>query len=399
MLKYTCICFLLILFLSCNEKNDKDLNFYNEEIALHFNDSLKLNFLETISLPLDKADFWSHSISYINEGEASYLSVINQNNNSINVYNLDKQVLYKTFNLQVEGPNGVGDLDAASGHALHSLDSLYIYNVMTGRLFLMDSTGVILNYTSLFEVGKTPDLPMPVISSLNPMVFTDRQILIPCGINRVPEDFSVYPSIISIDKSLNNKRILNTYPSIYENGYWGTSFKYQTSIQFVPKSNKLIINYPISHSLEIVDIDSNEKNYIFAGSKEFREIQYFKSDPKFPSNNNMEPYWNERKEFSLTNSDYTSIIYDKYKDIYYRIAYIRPSLFDYRSGNRTVDISLIILDKNLKKVGEQKIDGKIYDISMLFVSNKGINIARKDLFEKNENFISYDLFSIVPKKL
>ncbi|MGW8124066.1 DUF4221 family protein [Roseivirga echinicomitans] len=104
----------------------------------------------------------------------------------------------------------------------------------------------------------------------------------------------------------------------------------------------------------------------------------------------------EQNEYSLSTSDYNRIIYDSYRNVYYRIAYLRPSIDMLRLGQRTIDFSISILDENFIKIGERKFDGKIYRSSMILVGSLGLNIARIDLYNDDQDLLSYDIFKLEP---
>ena len=67
----------------------------------------------------------------------------------------------------------------------------------------------------------------------------------------------------------------------------------------------------------------------------------------------------EKKEYSRTSSDFNKIISDPYRGYYYRVAYIRPTLEEFRSGNTVIDFSISILNEDFKKIGEKLFDGSI----------------------------------------
>ncbi len=91
------------------------------------------------------------------------------------------------------------------------------------------------------------------------------------------------------------------------------------------------------------------------------------------------------------------ILHDLTNQVYYRIAYIRPSIGEVEEDNRIPDISIITLDKNLIKIGEDFFKGKTYDNTMIFVTSRGLNIARKDLYSEDENYLIFEVFA--PKEI
>lgn len=79
-------------------------------------------------------------------------------------------------------------------------------------------------------------------------------------------------------------------------------------------------------------------------------------------------------------SSYGNIIYDKYRNIYYRIAYPDVEfekdddfLAVFRGGR--AQFSIIVLDKNLNIIGETLFPSNTYNPNILFVDKDGLYIS------------------------
>lgn len=119
-----------------------------------------------------------------------------------------------------------------------------------------------------------------------------------------------------------------------------------------------------------------------------------RNDISFGITNSINDYSHEQVAYSLSTPDFPAIKFDSYNNIYFRIAYLRPSADSVKMGYRTPSFSLIVCDKDLIKIGEFKFNGKKYDPSMHFVGKDAYYIARKDLYAKQEDKLVFSRFKL-----
>ena len=159
-----------------------------------------------------------------------------------------------------------------------------------------------------------------------------------------------------------------------------------------PTKKNLVVNYPISpflyeYSLEGVKIDST-----YVGSKFIEVIKPMTYDINDALKKNRD--WEKEKMYSKSTSDYSKVMYDAKNNLYYRIVYIRPSEEDVKSGNGVLNFSVIITDDKFQKLGEQKFSSKTHTNSMILVSDLGLMIARRDLYNKDEDKMTFSIFNV-----
>jgi len=96
---------------------------------------------------------------------------------------------------------------------------------------------------------------------------------------------------------------------------------------------------------------------------------------------------------------YHNIMYDKYRDVYYRIAEFpyefkaNESPFDDPKGR---EFSVIIFDKDFNIIGETKFPGNKYFYKMSFVGRDGLYISENNLAnpEFDENKLVFACFTL-----
>jgi hypothetical protein len=98
------------------------------------------------------------------------------------------------------------------------------------------------------------------------------------------------------------------------------------------------------------------------------------------------------------------MIYDKYRDVYYRIAYPETEMENgenyleiFRTGRK--NFSIIILDKEFKIIGETLFPDYTYISNTMFVSEKGLfirsNHHKSAAFEEDK--LIFDCFELSKK--
>jgi hypothetical protein len=141
-------------------------------------------------------------------------------------------------------------------------------------------------------------------------------------------------------------------------------------------------------------MDLNEKTTTlhYVGSTHIEAIEPYQSNVRFfeKQNPSVKDYNQSLHGYSI--SDYQGILYDRFNRIYYRIAYLRPSLDRVESGEQTPDFSIIILNEQFEKIGERVFKKNVYDPSKIVATSLGLLIGRRDFYAKDENFMVFEVF-------
>jgi hypothetical protein len=103
--------------------------------------------------------------------------------------------------------------------------------------------------------------------------------------------------------------------------------------------------------------------------------------------------------FETTEPWYLKVLFDPYRNCYYRFAKHRQSLKDeqQKMNNRFMGKwSIIVLDANFQRIGECKLDGKDYSILQSFVAERGLYISTK--LQTKENERTYEILTFGSNK-
>jgi hypothetical protein len=159
----------------------------------------------------------------------------------------------------------------------------------------------------------------------------------------------------------------------------------------VPNNNKEIVySFPMNDTLFVYSHDGILKRKVSAPSG------YFGDFPPPPIDERTENNSEKLTNYLLQLKRYVAILYDPFKDRYYRIvAHWQPLKNEegVKNVNSDAPWSIIVLDSDLQILGEQKIEPYTYKFDGVVVTEKGL-LVRNNYFHSKEDRdkISYTLF-------
>jgi len=385
--------FIILIYsiVSCNNSHNENLK--NEDISL-YKERKVLKETDLLTFRLDTLTSMQSIISiYTSQiADKTYFSIINTYDNSWIYYDTNNGEIYSKQKLNFEGPNGVGQLNTFSGHYMKSKDSLYLYSSANSSIYLLDGKGNVLNKKNLLIREENDIIKSPLINAYNPLHFNNGNIYI-TNIVRPLSTYSKEKIILKMNANFENNDYIIAFPEIYDYKFWGNAFNYAPSIVGGKNKNN-IVSFPIDEKVYITNEKGDILKYGLATSKHFDNITPMDVEKGYSLDIDNRDYAKE-DSYSFSTSNYCQIIYDTYRDVYYRITHIRPSIEEVLLGNTIPDLSIIILDSNLNKVGETEVlDGKKYQTSMITVFKKGLGIARNDLYTENDSELTFSIFKI-----
>lgn len=383
---------LLLILISCGKKQLRG-NEYRENNSVNYNNKIELEVGKQLNLEMDPLmRYLTNSISsYIANGN-EIISYLDSDNQTILTFNSDSGELLDKITLEIEGPNGLGNIGYVSAHYHHSPDSIFLYNRQTSPLYLINSSGEIIQKYKVTDYSGTTNFPVPNSSTMSPIHFWKNNLLLSCGIQNYEQDFIGYPSLLKLDLKNGQIDYLSTLPKIYAGAFWGAYFKYDPSITLNSDNEEVIISYPIDHNVYVVNLINGKEEKHFVGSEYFREIAPYQDDPKFFTTRNPNERDEKENVHAFSTSEYRGIIYDHWRNLFYRIALIRPSKDRVLGGDKKFSFSIIVFDKDFQKIGETPFTTDTYDPSSIFLTRDGLAIFRKDLYFQNEDILVFDVF-------
>ncbi|WP_321481221.1 DUF4221 family protein [uncultured Bacteroides sp.] len=289
-------------------------------------------------------------------------------------YNIENQQLVKKVEYEAEGDNGVGTV-----YSFYATDfnHIYIPDLSSPALFVTDSTGHVL---SKIEYNQTDDgIPlMPTFAhtiTYSPICFLGDSIYLPQETNGQFGDHFVSksPFGVMIDRATGRIKV--------------TPLKYSLSIgdeRDIPYSTgggKLSVCYDGKNFVYSEEL----KDSIICLSRDFSKITKHLAKSRFikhakvevlPSDVNLDQLIKRKCELP----SYGNLIYDKYREMYYRFAFPEVKMDKERSfmdiyHNGRKQFSIIIMDKDMNVVGEKLFPEYQYNAYLLFIRKDGLYIS------------------------
>lgn len=314
---------------------------------------------------------------------------INWAYNQLQIYDFASRKLIKNLNFEIEGDQGVGEL---FGFHVHNLDSIFLFSQMDPFIYLTDTSGFVRQkiryqipdgYSSAF-VHPGYFLSPPELRSGELIVKTHfagnyREV----DNNALKQKHMVY----AINLFTGETRFLShTYPE----DYLANGLKhFEPSI--ARSKDKIVYSFFGDHRLFYADSYDEKLSF-----KEAPSAFLDKNLKLFP----LEGRRFETQQYLQASSRYESLVYDPYREVFYRFAY--PTLEVSEENDvlrlRTAPgpFAIMILDDDLNVIGERYFEKGICLPSNFFINEDGLYISlnHPDNPENNERYFRFQKFSL-----
>ena len=385
--KLFCVINAIVIFclLSCQQKAEvSNAQYIKDLVETH-----------KLILPVDENTYYmSKSMFQFEEDNKEYLYFGNfqKRQYEILIYDLKDQNLYKRIPLLKEGSNGVHGV--RTGKPFEGSKTYFLFESFIRRLSIINDKG---------EVQKRYPVKLPEgqFTHCNdgwsyfylPSFCVDSVVYFSHGLNKPQmkthewKDVSMF-TFLNLKNGKTGSLPLH-YPSIFdhdvENPAGGDSFSYDYNYT----QNRLVCSFCGYDSLMISD-DLQSVRWKNGKSRYMKSIR-----PKLEEASEGIQALVKLKE----KGEYHNIMYDKYRDVYYRIVELpyelkkNESPFDDPRGR---EFSIIMLDKDLNIIGETKFPGNKYFYKMSFVGRDGLYISENNLAnpEFDENKLVFACFKL-----
>ncbi|SEN91301.1 protein of unknown function [Bacteroides sp. AR20] len=369
MYKLSCL-LILFCFYSCNSPKKDSC------VLIASSDSLIFELNPQTSM------FIKALFPYIDESGREYLTFQNNIEPEILWYDMNSQNYIKTVKLDKEGANGISNF---VGYYIHSNNEIYIPEGMRNMINIVDGEGKILRKI-LYEnttQGKSA-IPFNCLSfPYTPIYVIDGKMYLPQSPNmglgeRIVEDSPVTLVLDTVRHSLDEFDL--RFPKIVSStALKGNSLGIEMGYSQIYNGKDFIYSFFFDEDVYVVSQNGINKGKISVKSKYIDEISSAKKIPGDIS---------ELVRTLCSIPMYGNLIYDKYREVYYRFAYPETKLRD----ENCMDIwqlgrtkfSIIILDKNLETVGETLFPENTYASTLFFIRKDGLYLSTS--FVKNPNY-------------
>tara|TARA_B100000965_G_scaffold387414_1_gene390719 strand:+ start:1847 stop:2923 length:1077 start_codon:yes stop_codon:yes gene_type:complete len=343
-----------------------------------FDNTIGIDLKGYIEFPLDSVTKRNARIMHYSESLNS-LVLFNDINHTLYFFEVDSQKNYKKIKLNKEGPNGISSVDDIY---VHTKDSIFIYNGKSHRLNLFNYDGNVQARFPLFDLTSDDPTHTSSPSFLNSFINKEFYLLIRAttGTSKMKDKALMVYSL-----NTSNKSYHIDLPKSYYSSYWAEK-SYNRSGILNREAGKFIVSYPFDKSLFVLDLQTN-KVEVFDGSSQLMHKTKPIEDKR---TTNMQ----DRIIYQMTNSWYSELFYDKYRNLYLRsasigrdIEYGEPTNLRYLSNNKDdIYTVTVVLDENFNKIAEFP---NLYFNRCIFSTEKGLFFLDNSHDPDNEDILTF----------
>lgn len=340
---------------------------------------------DRVSLNIDdETKAFTLSVRYFETTDGDeWLLHLNEINNTIGIYDLESRKKLRTVYYESEGPNGVGSID---GFDIVSLDSIFLLSRYQGLLSLTslnssDTLQVYESYRLQYANGPTVSTPYSTVRAPIAVINGKAHLAtVPfVDLSKIP----LYESgnnFIKLDLAQYTFDYQNLYSKSYSKKWPGEYSKISYDVN--EQEKLLVFSLPIEDSIFTIDEHGLRTSY-FAKSKNSKITRPFSGDVLNQ---------NETREHYIFNDSYGYILYDKYRNYYYRFTekVAKDMINEYGTGLYIRKIGLIIMNEDFEIIGEidHLFTGPFFPV--IFIGKKGIY---KMLGQSDESIMTFDLYA------
>ncbi|MCH7409617.1 DUF4221 domain-containing protein [Belliella sp. DSM 111904] len=359
--------FSILSLLSCEKKTS--LNQSLDPSPRKFDDLITLMPDDTVSIPIgQRTNVFSKYISKTSIRGKDYLGLVNENTNHLEFYALSDDAESFSIKFQQEGPNGVRTIKAFE---VLSDSTLLIGTSWRRELYITDFSGSVLSRINSVKKEREDGKPYVQIYYTNKPLIYSRTKNATFTFAAGDQDYNspglwsgtYFLKFIHADP-LQMEHVLNL-PSHLSPLVYSAFFSHSSHL--LRGDNELIVSLPFLNDLLIYNIDSEELTYAAAGHRGHGDI--------LPLDN---PSPNHDEQEYVESDSYREIVYDQETGYLYRFAYDGLDYKDLDGRRRTWDNkkpSIIILDNNMKKVGEYELPQNKFYTRMYFTHRGKLYIS------------------------
>ena len=329
-----------------------------------------------VTLPCDENTYFlSKSIFQFEEDGKEYLHFENSRKGQYEIitFDLEKQDVHKRLPIAPEGPNGIPAMYGSK--PFPDSKNYLIFQSTAFRLTHMDGDGNVLRNYQLKSPGRFVRVILSTFCYFpsfvrDSVLYVDQRVA-----SRKKRNLDRYPIFATLDLRTGELGFApldfpKTFKGDYSHIRSGDSFTYDYNY----KENRLVCSFLESDSIMVTDDLTHTKWY----------------NAKSQFLDSMIPYLNDagddvqdiiRRE---QKAKYWHLMYDKYRDVYYRFAEMPCELGKDEDPYseftpKAREFSVIILDKDFRIIGETKFPGNKYFYKMSFVGRDGLYISENNL--------------------
>ncbi|MDR1557078.1 MAG: DUF4221 domain-containing protein [Tannerellaceae bacterium] len=346
----------------------------------------------TLSFPLDDRtkNFILALFPYTDEDGTEYLTFQNQGRNELLFYKMNTQQLAFKINPELQGNQGVG---RTIGYYIHNSDSIFLTSAGTGRITLIDRDARIKDRFrfSRTDNGAPLQLYNSITSTYKPMVVLDNKMYICPEPNRGEK---INPVCATIHLSSHSVQALPGFP-----------YPVYPELDKKARSTGVEMEFSRCYNGRQFIYSFFYEEDVYVTSSDHTSVERVRIKSKYINRVNLPEEYNLTMEKLCELPKYGNLLYDPYREVYYRIAYPGTEL---EKGVRAMELlqygrrnfSIILLDKDLHILGETLFPDYTYNSTLLFIREDGLYLSASHFMnpEFSDDLLVFHRFDLVKKE-
>lgn len=327
-------------------------------------------------------------LQYYQNGQTNVLSFLNERSNAIYLYDYDTQKFLRKYVLAEFGIK-----DRIQGYCIDG-DNIWTYTYYQHDIYKIDLKNSTVTDHYLFKRPDTmlhPLYPTPYLTTGSPMTVKDGKIYFTglLAAETKVETANNRPTLIIFDTRNKKSQFKVNYTSQYVKYNWGGSLYYRLPYYTFAPNGDIVISLPAEHSILCYSENKDLITLYNAKSANVTSIKPFKKNKKDDATNA------ELLEWYLNTPSYGSILYDKYRHLFYRVLRL-PQTVEYNSKKGVQKpIVIIVLDEQYNILGECHLPEEWQILaSNMFVSENGLSFPIRT--ENEDELLIYDIIIKIP---
>ncbi len=314
----------------------------------------------------------------------NHIAVMQTRRNKIEIYDLANDSLVHSINLALDGPNRI--TSAPTAFHFISTDSLLVASMESSTLHLFNRNGEKLKQFQLNTYKQTENSVLIPYVTGTPLSIhkIGNKVYLP-SLTIQGANLEGANQLFEIDLATEEINEILPRPKPYADVYY--VMHDFTAVHLAKRNNALVLSPVVSNYLE--SVNNGQSVYQYAGSNYFDSIPFYSANPPEGLN------WDIVNKATSTSPRFSAIYYDRFRDVFYRVAITPPSLDQFLIEKKSVKhFSIIVLNSDFEKIGETIIDHEKYDLTGLFIMPEGLCIFNKEKYGQNEDRLSFDVFAL-----
>lgn len=319
-----------------------------EEVITKSVDSLALERSGSLSWTLDERTVPQIKSSFFN-ADAEILYVFNEITKGLDMYNVATGGSIPGSKMRIK-PWSMNIVSA---------DSLYVLDLDNSRIVRINAAGRIVD-----SVGIDRESTILPGGMGQPYAISDNILAYVSSKARLQ-----HTSFVVNTKTSNIEPYLE-YPEMFDD-FYGSMMMQVPYSAYNPHEKCLIVGFAPESSIYVLDMETHSIVKHHVESRFYRAMK--------PLRKGRWGYGvssSEEIEYFRANTSYANILYDKFRDLYYRIVEIATPMPGVTLTNKAKKLSVIIMDTDFRIVGESVIEDDMLSSFRYtcFVSKQGLNL-------------------------